>query len=138
MNIGLDNNFIPRLGREINLDKPVKVYRNLHGGKDKKYSISQGGLVVGHTNQLMLGDCKCVVRDSGRKNVHAYIIGFVCLRGNMGTTAADKRGLPAKITYNPYKDKKFMCKNLTITPYEVNGAMAIMFNEQGVSGAYTH
>ena len=146
MNIGLDNNFTPRFGREINLDKPVKVYRNLHGGKDKKYSISQNGLVVGHTNQLMLGDCKCVVRDSGRKkvlkykrkNIHAYIIGYVCLRGNMGTTAADKHGLPAKITYNPYKDKKFMCKNLTTKPYEVNGAMAIMFNEQGVSGAYTH
>jgi len=146
MNVGLDNNFIPRLNRTIQLDKPVKVYRNLRGGKDKKYSINQNGLVVGYTNQLMMGDCKCVVRDSGRKkvlknkrkNVHAYIIGFICPRGNMGTTAADKRGLPAKITYNPYKDKKFMCKNLTITPYEVNGAMAIMFSEQGVSGAYTH
>jgi len=145
-NIGLDNNFIPRLGREINLDKPVKVYRNLHGGKDKKYSIGQGGLVVGYTNQIMLHDCECVVRNSGRekvlkdkrKNVHAYIVGIVSPRGGMGTTAADKRGLPAKITYDPYKDKKFMCKNLTTLPYEVNGAMVIVFNEQGVSGAYTH
>lgn len=146
MNIGLDNTFIPRFDREVQPDKPVRVYRNLHGGRDKRYSISQNGLIVGHTNQLMLHDCKCVVRGSGRervlkskrKNVHAYITGHVSPMGCMGTTAADKRGLPAKITYNPYKHKKFMCENLTINPYEVNGAMAVMFSEQGVSGYYTY
>lgn len=146
MNAGLDNIFISRFRRKINFDKPVKVYRNLHGGEDKKYSIMQDRLVVGYTNQIMLHDCKCLVntkgqekvRSSGRKNVHAYIKGFVAKTGGMGTTAADKRGLPAIISYNPYENKKFVCKNLTNKPFDVNGAMTIIISKNGVSAAYTN
>jgi len=87
MNLVLNNKFIPRLDRSIDTNKRVSIYRNLNGGEERKYSIKQNGLVVGYTNQIMLHDCKCHVRESGRekvlknrhKNVHAHITGFVNL-----------------------------------------------------------
>jgi hypothetical protein len=146
MNCGLDNNVISFKNRIINMDSPVEIYRNLHGCGLKKYSIRQNGLVVGHTNQIMLRDAvfkvskagKLRVRKEKRKNVHALIVGTICENGGMGTTAADKQGLSAKITYNPYEDDSFMCKNLTTNPFPVHGAVCIILNSSGVSGAYLH
>lgn len=146
MNTGLDNTFIPFKNRTLDMESRVEIYRNLHGGETKKYSIRQNGLVVGHTNQIIIFDVEFKVSKSGQtkvrqtkiKNVHAFVSGIVCKRGGMGTTAADKRGLPAKITYDPYKDDSFVCKNLTIKPYPVRGAMCAILNKDGVSAAYTH
>jgi hypothetical protein len=143
--IGLDNVFIPRKGRSIDTSKRVRIYRNLSGGEEKKYSIVQGDKVVGYTNQFMLRDCKCYVskrsvekvRKMKRKITHAFISGEVSMRGGMGITAANKRGLPAKIVYDPYKYENFMCENLTRKPYKINGARVIVFRPEGVSGAYT-
>lgn len=68
--------------RQIDPSKPVYVYRNLH---KKCWSVKQGGVVVGHTEELALKDCVCMVNEKGRqkvlktgvKNVHAYIKGYV-------------------------------------------------------------
>ena len=128
------------------MELPIEIYRNLHGGESRKYSIRQNGLVVAHTNQIMIRDAvfkvakrgKLKVRETKKKNVHATITGTISKKGGMGTTAADKRGLPAKITYNPYEDDCFMCKNLTTDPYAIHGAMVVICNTEGVSGAYTH
>lgn len=68
--------------RQIDPSKPVYVYRNLH---KKCWSVKQGGVVVGHTEELALKNCECVVNEKGRqkvletgiKNVHAYIKGYV-------------------------------------------------------------
>ena len=140
MNIGLGNKIIPFKGREVNVARPVKVYRNLHAKTaEHKYSVSQDGLVVGHTNQLMLENCRFHVSDSGRtkvrrtgcKIVHAFIIGRVSMRGERGMGR-----LPAHISYNPYEDYHFMCKNLLPAPIALRGADVIVLQDSGVSGAY--
>jgi hypothetical protein len=144
MNIGLDNIILPFKNRQLNPNLPLEIYRNLHGGEDRKYSIRQNGLVVAHTNQIMLRDVEFKVSKAGQlkvrrekvKNVHAKATGLISLKGGMGTTALDKRGLPAKITYDPYRDDFFMCKNLTTNPVIVSGALVAIFNKDGVSAAY--
>ena len=93
----------------INRSKPVLVYRNLrHGRKSRPlYSVCQDGRVVSHVHSIMLRDARFIVRESGRqrvlkenrKNVHAFIKGYVTSSG-MGT---DKFGrLPVQVVYNPY------------------------------------
>lgn len=52
--------------REINLNKPVKVYRNLH---KKCWSIKQGNVVIGHANYLILKDCIFTVNQYSRNKV---------------------------------------------------------------------
>ena len=70
--------------------KKVRVYRNLH---KKTYSVKQGSLVRCHADQVTLRDCQFIVskagqrrvRDERRKNVHAFIEGYV-----VDTSEADK------------------------------------------------
>lgn len=144
--IGIDNRFVPFKGRRIDLDKPVRVYRNLNSRDPRKrYSIWQDGLVRGHTHQLMLHNVHFLVSKAGqrrvltsrRKNVHARAAGYISLRGGMGTCAADKttRPMPARITYNPFKDKTFQ-HDLTGQNRDVVYAQCVIFNERGVWGAY--
>jgi|TARA_Y100000592_G_scaffold84767_1_gene136047 hypothetical protein len=74
----------------INVEKKVRVYRNLH---KNCFSIKQDGLVRCHADHVTLRDCKFIVskagqkrvRDEGRKNVHAFVEGYVC-----ATRKADK------------------------------------------------
>lgn len=148
MKTGLGNKIIPFKGRRISLSKRV---RNLHAKNvSKKFSVQQGGLVVGHTCQLMLQECEFVVnqaglyktRDTKQKVVHAFIVGKIARRGAMGITAKDYKGMtpkfPARISYNPYEDDYFMCKNLTTEGYAVTSAEAVVITRQGVSAAYTN
>lgn len=137
------NLLIPYKDRVVNLKKPVMVYRNLNAKKDmEKYSVLQKGLVVAHTNQLMLHDCTFIVRKKGQekvrktgcKNVHAFIEGYISLQGGMGTTAKDS--LQCKISYNPFKNNTFMCNNIAKYPVPVYEAMVVIINKNGVSGAY--
>ena len=76
----------PYKGRTLDESKPVHVYRNLGNAAKERYSIRQGGLVVGHTDEITLTDCEFKVSEAGRqrvlregrKNVHAYIKGHMC------------------------------------------------------------
>lgn len=77
---------IPFKNRILDINKPVKIYRNLHS-KDKNYSFSvmQNRLVVGHTGDLFMSNCTFLVnkniqqkvRQNKRKLVHAFIKGTV-------------------------------------------------------------
>ncbi len=79
------NHFLPFKDRRPDLGRPVYVYRNLNGDHSRPFSIKQGGLVVGHTNRMLLIDCRFIVssagqrrvRKTGAKNVHAYIKGTI-------------------------------------------------------------
>lgn len=143
MNAGKGNKVLSFRGRAIDMDKPVRIHRNLHGRGDRKFSICQSGLVVGHTNQLMLGDCKFIVREAGRlrvlrekrKNVHAFIYGWIAKNGAMGMLACNQQPLPARIVYNPYEHSAFVCVDLA-EPFEVHIAMAVLINNKGVTSAY--
>lgn len=95
----------------------VQVYRNLH---KNKFSIRHKGKVIGHADYLMLKDAvfrvqpagNQKVRDTGRKNVHAYIQGELC----------EKHGHPnldlEAVTYNPYKHRSFVRKSTQMPIYQ--------------------
>ena len=104
----------------VDVSRPVKVYRNLH--KDC-YSVQQAGLVVCHTDRLVLKNVTFTVRERGRdkvretrkKNVHAFINGEVmdpldCIVVGEGWDS---------VTYNPYAHDTFVTSN---TEEEVNHA----------------
>ena len=126
-------------GRKLDLGQAVRVYRNLRG--PHRYSVSQGGVVVGHADGLILQDVKFTVREAGRKrvlatgrkNVHAWASGF--LVGSAMGTSLDGRELPVEVTYNPYLSGSFMATR-PLRP--VRGAMAVMLGTYGMTATYTH
>lgn len=98
-------------GRTIDINKAVKVYKNLHSGL---YSVQQCGLVVAHVESIVLTSPAFKVSQAGRlrvikegkKNVHAFIVGYV-ESVNTCVIAVGKRA----ITYNPYKYDSFVYVN---------------------------
>lgn len=118
----------PFKNRSLDTLSKVDVYRNLHDKTgNKKYSIRQNGLVVGHTNLIYLNDVKFVVNQKGRervirekrKNVHAFLRGFITNKHNR---------VSKRITYNPYKSNSFV--NHFGQP--VQQARSATMNPQGV------
>jgi hypothetical protein len=97
-------------GRELDVSKPVLVYRNLTR-KGKVYSIKQSGRVVAHAYRLILKDVDFVInykaqakiRLTKQRQVHAYAKGFIsetrCSTNGFGSVY---------ITYNPHKNDEFM------------------------------
>ena len=106
--------------REIDWDRRVYVYRNLH---KNCWSVRQGGLIVKHAKDVSLHTARFLVGQTGRKkvlkekrkNVHAGISGYL-----MGFRESHKDILvprsPAsaffpnssQVTYNPYKHNPFV------------------------------
>jgi hypothetical protein len=97
----------------INPQKPIRCYRNLNRkfGKEKGFWSVKQGVVRFHCTQIFLKNVTFpvnervrleVVRDK-KKQVHAYVEGFITDR----PTYYD--GYEA-ITYNPYENKKFVCR----------------------------
>lgn len=93
----------------IDPKKRVQVYFNLH---KRVWSVRQSGLVVEHTNDIVLRSVRFLVGKTGRenvrkqkkKNVHAYASGYICQIGDLPI-------IPERInvvTYNPYKHETFV------------------------------
>ncbi len=65
------------------IGKRVAVYRNLH---KNTFSIKCGNRVIGYADSIFLWDVKYTVhksgvkryKNTGRKNVHAFVVGTVC------------------------------------------------------------
>lgn len=136
------NVVIPFKDRNIDIKKPIRIYRNLTK-KGKWFSVIQGGRTVAHTTAICVKDCSFHVNEATRQRIlrtkrkefHAYIQGYYTTSG-MGTTAA-RNDLPVNIVYNPYKYKRFTCNNLTINEWEVKDAMFAICNAEGVRASYT-
>jgi hypothetical protein len=87
--------------------KRVQVYKNLHTGT---WSVRQGGVVISHPLELALRDCRLLVQPAGRarvlreqrKNVHAYISGYIVPMAEARKTHAHEQ-----VSYNPYKTGYF-------------------------------
>ena len=89
------------------IGKRAKVYFNLH---KKCLSVQYKGLVVAHLDEIALSEVEFKVSEAGRqrvlktkrKNVHAFLIGFVSdfrlFRG--------LEGFP--VSYNPYRYSSFV------------------------------
>ena len=92
----------------------VRVYWNLHR---RKWSIQQGGLVIDHRDSLFLTKANFTVREggqkrvreSGQKNVHA----FVCGEWDQKEYHTFKdMPLWRQVSYNPKRDNFFMVKTI--------------------------
>lgn len=124
--------------RTIDIDKPVKVYRNLNR-KGVWFSVCQGGRVVGHAEGLILQDVTFHVNEAGRqrviatgrKNVHAWARGTLIGSG-MGT-CLDRKPDGPKIRYNPKEAPTFKWMD-----HDIKGAVVVILRAEGVFGYYTH
>ena len=105
----------------VEMKDQVQVYRNLHKTLEdgtKVYSVKNDkGIVEDHVTEIAIakpilrvgpkGNKR--VRDEKRKNVHAYIQGR---RMRVSVIDDPHTGIPQgqwqKITYNPYKHKRFV------------------------------
>jgi hypothetical protein len=110
----LTNRTIPNGLSMSALGTRVRVYWNLH---KKTFSIqdTQSGLVIGHSQHVVIEDASFVVRQGGRlkvietrrKNVHAFVVGKL-----VSVTAQPQRKAHrlTELTYNPYKYDSFVTK----------------------------
>jgi len=100
----------------INPEKPIKVYRNLNrnlNGEKGFWSVRQG-TVKFHCRTIFLKNVTFPVNErvrlkvvqNGVKQVHAYVEGFLTDRPTFFTVGVDCH----EVTYNPYKNKKFVCR----------------------------
>jgi hypothetical protein len=89
--------------------KKVEVYWNLH---KNCYSVRCDGKVIWYANSLELYGCtfkvskagRTRVRTEGRKNVHAFICGF------LSSTQAEGLDGFEPVTYNPYANETFVLR----------------------------
>ena len=119
----------------------VRVYWNLH---KKIWSVQdcKSGLVCDHLEHITLEQAKFIVRKSGqkrvreegKKNVHAFAVGWV-------SREQDKDSSPYwhRITYNPYKNDYFMMQRMRYGEEELskdfvgNIFMESLHHENGVA-----
>ena len=130
----------PRVKRSIDIrcwidsNKKVRVYRNLH---KNCFSIKQDGIVKCHADNVTLHECKFIiskagqkrVRDEEKKNVHAFIEGYVVdtrqaddiVDGKKSDEEIDQGNSNwKKLFYNPYlcdgfvRDEEFNWKKPSI------------------------
>ena len=91
----------------------VRVYWNLHR---RKWSIQQGGLVIDHRDSLFLTKANFTVREGGQKRVresgHKNVHAFVCGEWDQKEyrTFKDMR-LWRQVHYNPKRDNFFMVQS---------------------------
>jgi len=95
--------------------KRVQVYRNLHTGT---FSVRQDGRVISHPTTLALRDAEFRVQPAGRakvliekrKNVHAYISGYIIRDSAAQDLMSDYKWTYDKrpVRYNPYDADYFM------------------------------
>ena len=101
--------------------KRSQVYFNLH---KRCFSVQQGGRVIGHADGVMLENVRFnvskagqrKVRETGRKNVHARVTGFmVPNKTGVGTNYTMKFSVLnllvdgfRRAKYNPYKNDTFV------------------------------
>jgi hypothetical protein len=135
----IGNRITPFKGRVPDLNKKVRVYRNLTK-KGVFYSIKQNGLVVGSTDCIKLRNVvftvsktlQAKVRSEKQRNVHAYAVGFVAIEAVNSINQADQV-FDTLVTYNPYIDDGFRIKNTEDNPIYITEAEYAIFNKFGLS-----
>ena len=121
----------------------VRVYWNLH---KKVWSVQdcKSGKVVTHRQFITIRDAKFVVRkggqkrvrQEGKKNVHAFAVGYVDDQYNIDNIKAkpNPRFNWDRVTYNPYKHDYFMLGEDAIPRDWVGDIhMESLYHEHGVA-----
>jgi hypothetical protein len=128
--------------RQIDLSKPVKVYRNL-GRNPGDYSVMQNGLVVAHTDRILLSDVTFRVSRAGqervvfekKKNVHAYAVGKIATKGCFGAGPDFEGDFGMKVRYNPYDGPYFTF--VAHPDKKVLSARGVLIRPEGIEAVYT-
>ena len=113
-------NFKSFKNRELDINKPVEIYRCLNR-KGKIFSVRQSGKVIGHTEYFVLTDCELVVNSAGKRravetqtrNVHAFI------RGTWAGEEDVKLMFSYILSYNPFDSKGFVLKGAYLIPRNI-------------------
>jgi hypothetical protein len=110
----------------------VKVYYNLHKHCFSVVSLEKEnyGRVILHTQEITLTNAKFKVSQAGRervlregrKNVHAFVVGYV-------SAEFPSPNIDTEITYNPYKYASFVEK---ATEKEVGSAYAVKLSHRKI------
>lgn len=111
---------IPYKDRQLILEQPFYFYRCLTR-KGYFFSIKQDGLVIGHTDSIIIKNCDLIINekkkkkciDTKKRNVHAFIKGYI------GNTDDVKSNFSFILNYNPYDVKKFHINDSEITKCSV-------------------
>ena len=112
----------------IDPTKRVRVYRNLN---NKCVSVKQGSKVECHATNVVLKDCDFIVseagqrrvRNSNRKNVHAFIEGYVvselAYKGTVEVGRSIERGDFGwnTVYYNPYETDHWQLSSVPCEQY---------------------
>ena len=114
-------NFKSFKNRELDINKPVEIYRCLNR-KGHIYSVRQDGLVVGHTEYFVLTQCTLVVNSAGKRkaietqtrNVHAFI------RGMWGNEDDLKLRFSYTLSYDPFSKDGFILQGVQPSPDKVS------------------
>jgi hypothetical protein len=114
-----NRDWFQEMAQVIDIHKPVHVYRNLH---KHCWSVRQDGKVKVHTSYILLQDVNFVVQPAGRekvlkeqrKNVHAYVKGYLISANTCNRLTHDVEWTPDAITYNPYKHPHFTCRDAEV------------------------
>jgi len=118
IHLPIGQNLFERISELIDLDKPVEIYRNLH---KKCWSVRQRGKVKLHTDYICLKNAEFKVSQKGRdrvlkeqrKNVHAFIKGFIVNPAEINKMEDVLESYSQKaewvaVTYNPYRYDSFV------------------------------
>ena len=97
----------------LDINKPVRVYRNLHSGL---WSVKQGSIVRFHCNLIHLRNVRFLVNEKvrqrviakKRKEVHAFVEGHICTPAVYFYTYEDRWYNKGLVRYNPYEAGHFM------------------------------
>lgn len=126
-------------GRQVEVGQRVDVYRNLSFRNRVVYSVRDHytGLVLGHSENLLLTGCNFVVNQAGRKrvlrqkrkNVHAWV------EGNYGVVHAGDYEVFSHgviVRYNPYENETFVRMYEEGETKPVLGANLVWIDQYGV------
>lgn len=116
IHLPMEQNQFEHICELIDPDKPVEVYRNLH---KKCWSVRQRGKVRLHADYICLKSAEFKVSQKGRtrvlkeqrKNVHAFIKGFIVSPTEINNNVLVGGGVGVEwvdVTYNPYKHDSFV------------------------------
>lgn len=119
--------------RAVTMDYPSEVYFNLH---KFCFSMKQDGLVVLHSDVVVLKDCIFKVSEAGRqrvlkeqrKNVHAKVLGYF-----QGAEAYDGDGFEdlyylegyRRAHYNPYETETFVDRDTGEPLYKASEVLLV-------------
>ena len=122
----------------------VRIYWNLH---KKVWSVQdiKSNKVVAHRQFVTIRDAKFVVRkggqkrvrEEGKKNVHAFAVGYVDDKFNINNikpSPNDANFVWQRVTYNPYKNDYFILEEKAISKDWVGDIhMESLHHENGVA-----